>query len=789
MMLDCCGGAAIYENARALFGMLEDRLEFRILLSSSKRGESSWEIRGRGSPFTHAVIEALLGHMPGIGKQGEIYFTSLMAHVTSRVAELLASEYSGLPPQHPSFEGSFEMDPLLFVNSDIAIGRLVLKTARYSAEYVRRRVRQAVVAIVAGLVILVTGYWTWLDQHYFLRFVDNSVALYHGYSNFPWPGMPKPLWQFGIYKSLLDPKSELAAGEDLNFLKGNDVSKIFSRLEPNLTTTGKIYLATQLGQTEKARRIAKQALDANDPTVTLAGMLDAYVRSDPPVDESKALYASIIKNDKIGIGAALAFQALVRIDANQAIELIKGAPTSRDPNVLFGVRALTPPCSDRVRSYLFFKLIKSEEPYVAEFGMNAALEAQCRSSATPFYPRSSFSQAKTFGYFNKFQSDAYRKLFFARVQKAIDGIAKDGWKKDDLMTDWNSKAIEELAFSGGGPCEMSFLIPIASMPPGQQLDIVEYLLNSCPNLSYDIIPQIGGHGIEFLLKNGGDDKAKVLLDFDDGDKFRDRALDFIQRRDKIEKYGYLIDEPIAAYVEAWKTHEASKYDLLRALNALKWAVQLKYWSPDLEQLLKDIRQPEAVRKWTLFAALRAVPRLGTEILIKRYADFNFDSDGLLKIIVASNLPADSISEIRGHAAKQGLALNLPYMTLTALYGTTDEVVALLSSPNASNRAAAWQFVQFRDDITQIEARLRRNPPVFDPGMPRALNRLRAEQENLQSWLAAVPDWALDWRIFIAARLYGPLSGFSLKHLAAINSRKERGIERPFIDNLLKFSWQ
>jgi hypothetical protein len=111
LALDCCGGAAIYENARALFGIIVDRLEYRILLSSSKQGESSWEIRGRGSPFTVALIEALQGRMPGIGQQGEIYFTSLMAHVTSRVAELLEGEYSGLPPQHPNFDGSYQKDP------------------------------------------------------------------------------------------------------------------------------------------------------------------------------------------------------------------------------------------------------------------------------------------------------------------------------------------------------------------------------------------------------------------------------------------------------------------------------------------------------------------------------------------------------------------------------------------------------------------------------------------------------------------------------------------------------
>jgi hypothetical protein len=250
---------------------------------------------------------------------------------------------------------------------------------------VRRRVSQAVGGLAAALAITVVGYWTWLDQHYFFRLEGNHVTLYHGYSNFPWPGMPQRLWQFSIYQALIDSESKLAKGGEVIFAKDQDTSRIFAWLEPSLTTTGKVYLASQGGQREKARQLAKTALDANDPTVKAAEMLGFYALLSTPSDDNKALFASVIQNDKIGASASIAFPALLQIDPDRAVELIKDAPTSLNPDVLLGVRILQPPCSQKIRSYLFYHLIQSEQLDLAEFGMNAVLQAQCKESALLFF--------------------------------------------------------------------------------------------------------------------------------------------------------------------------------------------------------------------------------------------------------------------------------------------------------------------------------------------------------------------------------------------------------------------
>ncbi|MBG0808199.1 caspase family protein [Methylosinus sp. H3A] len=786
IVADCCGGSAIYENARALFGYIENRLEFRILLSSSKEGESSWEITGRGSPFTAALIEALHGNMAGMGAQGEIYFTSLMAHVVARVEELLQSEYAGLPPQHPSFDGSFEKDPLLFVNSDIAIGGLLLKTARYSPEYVRRRVSKAVGTLAAAIIIVVVGYWTWLDQHYFFRLDGGYVTLYQGYPNFPWPGMPRRLWQFGVDRTLLLPDSALANEKNLAFAKLDNDNDILEKLRGSLSTKGRFWLAGLLGRADEARQIARTALDTRDSTVNSVEMLNAYAYLGTLSDEDKNRFASIINDGQDPSQVAIAFAALIQFEPDIAIKALKDSKNAFNPNVLLGLSSLQPPCSDTLRSFLYYRLMSSDQPDVAEFAMSGALQANCRSAAIPFFVRASRSQTKTFGYFNQLQSDTYRRLLSARVLRSIKKLPELDWNdKEDVK--WTRMAIEELMFSGSGPCDITLIDAVKKAPPSYQLDVSEYLLNSCSDVYYEIVPQVGGNAVEILVKSSEDLKATVLFDFNDDDNQRDRVLDFVQRRDKIHANGYLIDDVINAYLENLGNRTLTNNDVERGTNAIKWAVQLNYWSPALQNLLFQPQQPVSIRKWVLLAALSASPEMGVKMLLQRFDDFVMDYDNLIRMIVVAHLPSEQIKTIRSFFRQSG-EHNLYYVVMTALYGDRDEVLALLTSVDATDRGTAFDFVAFRDDLPAIAASVGSHPRAFDPNMANLLGNLKDQQKNYDAWLAGVPDWALDWRIYVTSRLYGPLGGLLLRNYTVLRQRKTIGIERPFNSWLLKFSW-
>jgi hypothetical protein len=347
----------------------------------------------------------------------------------------------------------------------------------------------------------------------------------------------------------------------------------------------------------------------------------------------------------------------------------------------------------------------------------------------------------------------------------------------------------QLALSGAGPCDMTLLSAMDGAQPDTQLDIAEYLLNSCSNLSFEISPQEGFDAIEILLMDGQDVEAKIMMDPDDSEALRDRALDFVQRRASIAQCPRLIDGPIASYIKARASFASTPRDVLKVVNALQWAVQLKYWSPSIGSLLNDNLQAPLVRKWALFAALKANPELGTKVLLDRISDFAFDYDGFIIAVVFSGLPPESISAIRNWANQRD-AHDWFRVALTALYGTSSEALQLLTSVVTTDRSTAANFIEFRDDVPALVAAATQANSPFNGAGPTILANYSSEWTQTNAWLAGIPDWALDWRIVISGRLYGPLTGHSLRLLAAINARKPRGIERPFMNALIRsLAWQ
>ncbi|MER8622886.1 caspase family protein [Mesorhizobium sp. M1143] len=258
LICDCCGGAAIAERSPQLFTLLGDHFEYRIVLSASKRGQSSWEVRGKGSPFTNLLIEALLGRFSGLGHNGEIYFNDLFDYLSSEMETTFSNELKALPRQEPVFAGSFAKDPLIFVNSDATLNAIRLNTSRYSAAYVRRRVRTTLVTLGAAAAILVIGLWTWLDQHHYLSIEGNGqVSIYRGYPDWKLLGYPQLLWETGIRSTDISPASKIAMNHELVFQKDSDAVALIA---DQLTSTGRARWLESGGQWEEARRVAETAL-------------------------------------------------------------------------------------------------------------------------------------------------------------------------------------------------------------------------------------------------------------------------------------------------------------------------------------------------------------------------------------------------------------------------------------------------------------------------------------------------------------------------------------------------
>jgi len=204
LILDCCDGGGFAEHAPRFFREL-GKADFRILLSASKAGESSLEFKERdGTLFSNALILACAGgQIPG-RSPGLIYFSELLSQIHFQVREDLESLGQPLACQTPVFAGVFPMDPLLFVHKRITLGAIKVRTARYSAQYVKGVITRFVFLLLAVGILLLGGFYTILDKSRYFAERNGHVALFAGLLRYNALGFPHLLWESDIPMSGLD---------------------------------------------------------------------------------------------------------------------------------------------------------------------------------------------------------------------------------------------------------------------------------------------------------------------------------------------------------------------------------------------------------------------------------------------------------------------------------------------------------------------------------------------------------------------------------------------------------
>lgn len=104
---------------------------------------------------------------------------------------------ANIPAQEPVFAGVYTQDPLLFVHRQLTLQQVKLVTARYSPAYVRRKVRNWILAIAAATYFLITAYYGFLRNSQYASTVGDKIAIFRGYPGFGAPGYPVHLWTLG----------------------------------------------------------------------------------------------------------------------------------------------------------------------------------------------------------------------------------------------------------------------------------------------------------------------------------------------------------------------------------------------------------------------------------------------------------------------------------------------------------------------------------------------------------------------------------------------------------------
>ena len=194
LILDCCQSAGFAEDAPESFRSLGAG-EYRIVLAASRANQRSWEMAdGSGTLFSRNLIDIVSGKLNAGTSAGMIYFSDLLREIQDQMAEQRESLARETPLQQPVFTGAYTQDPLLFVHRQLTLEQIKLATARYSPAYVRRRIRNWTIGVLAVLYIIGTIYYGLLKSSQYATTSGDKIAIYRGYPGLGAPGYPVHLW-------------------------------------------------------------------------------------------------------------------------------------------------------------------------------------------------------------------------------------------------------------------------------------------------------------------------------------------------------------------------------------------------------------------------------------------------------------------------------------------------------------------------------------------------------------------------------------------------------------------
>ncbi|MER9227065.1 caspase family protein [Mesorhizobium sp. M0664] len=727
IVVDCCGGAALAERAPLVFSALGDLFEYRILLSASRRGQSSWELPGEGSPFTNLFIDALSGHLPTVGKHGEIYFRDLSAFLVNEMRKLFRGRLSGLKEQEPKAEISAGDDPLVFVNSDISLESVRLNLARFSIKDFRRRLL-VTLSTVVGIIIAVTlGIWTWLDQHKFARVRADGVELLAGYPDWNLLRFPDPIWEFDIRNSDIRAQSLLGPNQPLVLLKRDDPA---DSIGDNLTEIGRARFAMQLGRNEEATTLARSILQSSGGLSknTAYDAKDIIIAAAPEGDG--ASIADLVSDEKLV--ATRALQRIATIDAPMFEKLLASGdmidPRRFDQELVFP--RIPPACTSPISAYVE-RLLGKEwafNPYAAD------LVARTRCVPTLLGTRVDWKRiVGTQAYLRRLLSPSEEdKEIVAGFDRLVEDLLAEAAVADapDLSDPRSllgnsldaAVAFDRPAFK----CSQKLLDLIrkfSEQPDGldfsERASVTAYLAQYC--LGEALIIKASEAG-EVEIGQGAAMLVSVPLQTLDAKTIQ--ALAAVSA-------GTMV--PLLTYQVAGNFRAADKLQSIFAMPDLPASVNLLEGAAAAQE--EDLQA--AALLW-VFHHRRAdlvpmVKRLGSTLL----------GPAILRISIAAR------SDQPIFAALERFALDSPGAELrtcwTTIWGPLDEAINNVTKPALEERKVALSCLSFRGDLPSISSRIARSGSSFYADVLARVSQAAREHDRLVADIKTTPASLKKWR--------------------------------------------
>ncbi|UWQ84377.1 caspase family protein [Leisingera caerulea] len=358
VVVDCCGGAGLAENAPNVFYRLEDS-DYRVFISASRASQSSWELPGdKASLFTPHLIDVLAG-TEIVGKSGEIFFSELFDHLHTSVQASAEKLLGDRNAQEPVFSGSYGRDPLLFLHKDLSLSQIILRTERLTRADFQRRVRTLVGGITVLTALGVGGHWAWQDGQQFLRLDRDQLTLSHGHPSLSSFGFPSEDWIYPLGPSSIAIAQSGPVGEGFVFQRRDDPNEVLADL---LTPTAEAQVMLWQKRDAEARRIFL----ANKGTF-LSSLEGQILLPDLVTAEDEIwLKEQISATD--GSTAEALIAALTKIDQEAAVVALEQSAISDDAgHQLNLLKAWQAPCGPELQRWT--------EAFLSKEGANFALPA------------------------------------------------------------------------------------------------------------------------------------------------------------------------------------------------------------------------------------------------------------------------------------------------------------------------------------------------------------------------------------------------------------------------------
>lgn len=720
VVLDCCEGAAFAEHAPAMFRRLR-RGDFRILLSSVRADQRSWEqVGGGGTFFSNALIDIVNGKLAVGTVPGAAYFSDLVTAIDARIVEELQ-----LLPEHPKqdmvFVGTYIRDPLILVHRNLSLQQVQFATARYSPAYLRRLLLRSFAIVVGLAFFIVTTAYGLLRATQYVRDEGERFVLYQGHPQFNLPGYPRPLWSLSYGAERLD-GAKSARGLTIVAPIGEP---IFPLVEGRLRPDMRLIDMFNSGRSSEARTLALDLIsDAGVPFEQRRNAHLVFARLARAEDTDLLITWLEHERSEIRLAALRALmQVAPKVGFDAAEKLVDFKTSDVHVDVL---NLLAGECKPEVAAYLANRFDSRGSRPTNEQIFDAAVRLKCRLDV-PSLVRSA-ERPQTYGDRN---AASYAELTNLMPAFSAALVARLQQRPVDILRE--ETFIGTLAQIAEAPCIQEYREALSARMLHVRVLAAAALARHCPNMdmSLDWNPETKTATVKSL--HSGRTVASVMLSVRD-DQARSALVLLTQLPDSHLPVDQLLDTARALL-------EVDRDDHLR--TAL---VQLLVRLGDRAALPATLIDSNSLQVRS--AAVEYRRAQGDTELVKQLLGRIGGSDDfyveLLGRISLDDTTLQSLSALlKGTVEERRQAA-----CVISMQADSATVMNLLLDPDSRIRGGAAACVPFNRNARTIAADLPNSREGFPIEGYQSVQEQVAIREEIEKQLAEMPPSLREWRLSI-----------------------------------------